>query len=109
MAVTHSNIQSLSMARGEDNRIRLRTSVLTPDSSWLAAGEAVTPGDLGFKVILGVVCLAGSGGYVWDWDAANNKILAYWVDTTVDGAPLAAVVDATNLSAVTPTLLWIGY
>jgi hypothetical protein len=97
------------MARGEDNRIRLRTSVLTPDNSWLAIGEAVDPDDLGFSVILGVICLANGGGYVWTWDPDAKTIMAFWVDTTVDGAAMAAVVDTTDLSAVTPTLLWIGF
>lgn len=97
------------MARGEDNRVRLRTSVLTCDSSWLAIGEAVDPTDLGFTVILGVICIADSGGYVWDWDPTALTIMAYWVDTTTDGAPLAAVVDATDLNAIAPVLLWIGF
>jgi hypothetical protein len=109
MAVTHSVIRSLGMARGEDDRVRLRTSVLTPDTSWLAAGEVVDPDDLGFTEILGVVCLANGGGIVWTWDPTNIKILAYWVDTSTDGAPLAACPNATNLSTITPTLLWIGY
>ena len=109
MAVSHSVIRSFGLARGEDDRVRLRTSVLTPDSSWLAAGEVVDPDDLGFNVILGLVCIADGGGYVWTWDPTNLKVLAYWVDTTTDGAPLAAVVDTTDLSGVTPTLLWIGF
>lgn len=74
---------------------------VVPDSSWLAAGEALTYGQLGFSKAPDWVEVQPNGGYVGEYDITNELLLAYWVDTTTDGAALAAVVDSTNLSART--------
>ena len=71
---------------------------ITPDSSWLAAGEDL---DLtGYvPIIESVVLDGGSTGYVWQYDHANKKLLAF--EAGADGAALDAVADATNLSTHT--------
>ena len=66
---------------------------VVPDSSWLAAGEALTYGQLGFSKAPDWVEVQPTGGYVGEYDIANELLLVYWVDTTVDGAAMAAVVE----------------
>lgn len=73
---------------------------VTFDSSYPTGGEAFDPtSSLGFVVVDSVI-VEPADGYVFEWDSANSLILAYWVDTTTDGAPLAEVVNATDLSSV---------
>ncbi len=71
---------------------------ITPDTSWLAAGEAL---DLTTYVpILESIVLDGSAtGYVWQYDHTNKKLLAF--EAGSDGDALDAVADATNLSSHT--------
>lgn len=82
-----------------DRYMTVREAV--PDNSWLAAGEPLTYEQLGFSKAPDWVEVQPTGGYVGEYDIANEKLLAYWVDTTVDGAAMAAVVDTTDLSALT--------
>lgn len=70
------------------------------DDSYPAGGEALTADDFGMQDITSMVVLA-KDGYVFEYDVANGKLKAFWVDTTVDGAALAEVVDTTDLSGVT--------
>lgn len=78
------------------------TGTVAFDSSYPANGEAVTIGDLGLTSLTDLE-VDPSAGYVFEWDGSTTspKVLAYWVDTTVDGAPLAEVTAATDLSGVT--------
>lgn len=78
---------------------------VTFDSSYPTGGEGFTPASVGF-VSFTFVDIAPSDGYVYEFDYTNNKIIAYWVDTTTDGAPMAQVADTTDLSgAVTKARL----
>lgn len=81
---------------------------ITPDSSWLAAGEALTAATLGFQSI-DFMLIESAGGYVFRYDRANSKVLAYRADydAVADGA-LAAVPDTTDISAVTARALIVG-
>lgn len=83
---------------------------ITFDSSYPTGGEALAPADIdGIEGDIDYLwCVGDSGGYVFDWDNTNGKIKAYWVDTTVDGAPLAEVADTTDLSAIAPYFLVVG-
>ena len=73
---------------------------VTPDSAWLAAGEAFTPGTVGLDR-LDLVLIEPAGGYTFAYDRENEKILAYYADYSsgTDGA-LIPVVDDVDLSAV---------
>jgi hypothetical protein len=74
------------------------------DSSYPTGGEALTPQDLGFAASTDEqfhVLPTTSGGYVVKYDHSGQKLLAYWVDTSVDGAAMAEVVNTTDLSGVT--------
>lgn len=71
------------------------------DSSYPTGGEAL---DLGAnaETILHIQCNTSSGGYVFTFDYANQKLLAFYSDNNnaADG-PLIQVPDTTDLSAVT--------
>lgn len=81
---------------------------ITPDSSWLAAGEALTVAQLGFQSI-DFILFESAGGYVFKYDRANAKLLAYYGDNNnaADGA-LIAVPDTTDISAAVVRALIIG-
>ena len=74
------------------------TLKVVPDASWLAVGEDLTLTDW-VKTIETVSLDGGATGYVWQYDRANNKLLAY--EAGADGAGLDAVADATDLSTHT--------
>ena len=86
---------------GRDNVSGSRKTVVlkvVPDTSWLAAGEALTLTDY-VKTIETITLDGGATGYVWQYDRANNKLLAF--EAGSDGDALDAVADATNLSTHT--------
>ena len=78
---------------------------ITFDSSYPTNGEALIASDVGLTEILAVFA-EPKGGYTFVW--AANKIEAFWVDTTTDGAPLAEVANTTDLSAIAPWCLILG-
>lgn len=80
---------------------------IVPDDSWLAAGEVVDFS--GNERIDHLVVTGGGAGYVFQWDAAGQKLLAYYADydAVADGA-LVAVPDATDLDALTLTFVAWG-
>lgn len=69
------------------------------DSSYPTGGEAVdVTGNQSFEVLVA----QSKAGYVFSWDRANQKLLAYHGDNdNVADGPLVQVPDTTNLSAVT--------
>ncbi len=81
---------------------------ITPDTAWVQAGEALTWAQLGFSRAPDRVTVDPVGGYVFTYDITNQVLLAYWVDTSTDGAPLAAVPDSTNLSSLTVYVEAVG-
>lgn len=100
MGLTVANTTTGSYARSVGNEYETRKTIAF-DSSYPTGGEAITAADLGFSVFPTDVRIEPAAGFVFEMDYANKKILAYWVDTTVDGAALAQVPDTTDLSAVT--------
>lgn len=70
------------------------------DSSYPTGGEALTPATLGL-IAVDHINVPAKSGYTFEYDYTNKKLLAYWVDTSVDGAAQAQVVDTTNLSTLT--------
>jgi hypothetical protein len=83
---------------------------ITFDASYATGGHAIAASD--FKGLDNppdvLIPFSDMGGYQFEWDDANNKLLAYWVDTTVDGAPMAQVAASTDLSGITAKFLFIG-
>lgn len=78
---------------------------ITFDSSYPTNGEALVASDVGLTDILCVLA-EPKGGYTFVW--AAGLIEAFWVDTTTDGAPLAEVTAATDLSAIAPWCMIVG-
>lgn len=78
------------------------------DSSYPTGGESLTPASLGFQAF-DFVTFDHNSGYSFSYDHTNSKVLAYWVDTTTDGAALAEVTDTTSLATVTARMRAIGY
>lgn len=50
---------------------------------------------------------AAAAGYQFAYDITNRKLVVKWVDTTTDGAPMAEVTAATDLSGVIVNLVAI--
>jgi hypothetical protein len=96
----------LPQARG----VKICKVKLTFDSSYPTGGEALTPAMVdGFEGDIKYLWCVGDGaGYVFEWDETNGMIKAFWVDTTTDGAPLAEVVNTTDLSAIAPYFVLVG-
>ena len=78
-------------------------------NSYATGGEAVTPDDVGLEVIEQIIPSPASG-YVFEYDAANGKLKAYYADydAVADGA-FIEVAEAVDLSSVTVQLMVIGY
>ena len=113
MAVTLAKAPSNS-GRGDDTwgRRRVHLFQVTFDASYPTGGEA-----LGLSAA-GVADKSNARyffqqrapltvGYSFVYDRANDKLVVFWVDTTVDGAALAQVADTTDLSALIVDVLVI--
>ena len=86
---------------------KVATVDITFDASYPTGGEALTPATLGF-VTLTRVDIDPGDGYVFEYDYANEKVIAYWVDTSTDGAPLAEVAGSEDLSGSTARATVVG-
>lgn len=84
---------------------------VTFDNSYAGAGgEPLTHAQLGFRSAPDYVKVSPpTSGHVVAYDNAAEKLKAMWVDTTVDGAPLAEVAGTTDLSAVSVYVEAVGY
>jgi len=87
----------------------IRVIDVTFDSSYPTGGEALDFTTLGFASVQAVIDAGGitHGGFVYDYDYTNSKILAYWTGAVVSTA-LAEVTNATNMAAFTVRLVVIG-
>lgn len=83
---------------------KLQVGTLAFDDSYPTGGEPV---DFGFTPT--IVLLQPASGYVFEYDADNGQVLAYYADydATADGA-LIQVANATDLSAVSTVYLALG-
>lgn len=89
-----------------DGPTRVKHAKITFDSSYPTGGETLTASTFGLSSIIGVIADSGDG-YTFEYNAP--KLLAYWVDTTTDGAPLVQVANTTDLSAVACQAIVIGH
>lgn len=82
------------------------------DATYPAGGEAATANQLGMTTISAVIPVSSNtAGYVYNWDAANSKLQAYYSnnDSTADG-PLIDIAagDTAMLTGIVTTLLVVG-
>jgi|TARA_B100002019_G_C20989343_1_gene459749 hypothetical protein len=91
MALT---VEQLGRTNVTGNRLTVALKI-TFDSSYPTGGEAL---DLTAYVSnIETVGIEVSGGYVFQYDRSNKKVLAY--EAGADGAALDEVANATNLSS----------
>jgi hypothetical protein len=95
----------------------MSVSTIDFDSSYPTGGEPLTPADLGFASTSDPelhIEVKAKGGYVFEYDHANQKVLAYrrgaitenvagtyTQNAVLAAAALAEVADTADLSAVT--------
>lgn len=95
--------------------IEIWTGTIAFDDAYPTGGEAWNAqSETGFSEIVAVWVMPFAGfvfQYVDSATAANRKIKAFWVDTSVDGAAMAEVADTTDINAgltAVPVLV-LGY
>jgi hypothetical protein len=80
--------------------------------SYATAGMAVTPQMFGLDGVIIALILSPTSGYVFAWDKANSKILAYRnKDPGAAGGadiPMPEVANAVDLSAVNIPVIAFG-
>lgn len=76
------------------------------DSSYPTGGESLTTSELGFSKAPDWVEIEPKNGYVFEYDATNQKIKAFQGDNAnAAAAPLVEVANTTNLAAVTDVIV----
>jgi len=85
--------------RGVPGDMQYRVFEITFDSSYPTGGESMTAADIGFSKIEFITFAGGDGGYVFDYDFANSKVIVY--RSAGSAAALGQVPNTTNLSAIT--------
>lgn len=112
MALTVASINGDGLDADVWGRSRVRVVDVTFDSSYDTGGESFTPSNVGLHEIDAVIVTGDTGGYVIEYDRANQKLVAYQQTdpAAIGGAdiPLTEVAAATDLSAVTVTAIAIG-
>jgi hypothetical protein len=95
MAATATVEQTISLG----GTAKLYTGTIALDASYPSGGEAL---DVSSNERLDIVIAGPNSGYVFEWDAANQKLKAMYADYSngSDGV-LIEVPDTTDLSAVT--------
>lgn len=92
MAVT-TTLDSGQKGRFYSGSEAVRRGTINLGSSYATNGNAVTAAICKLRSLDALV-ITPSGGLVPEWDKANAKIKLYWVDTSVDGAPMAEVTNS---------------
>ena len=74
------------------------TGTITLDSNYPTGGAAVTAGQFKGGSFAQLLLSASTTGIVPAFNASAKKVMAFWVDTTTDGAALAEVTAPTDLA-----------
>jgi hypothetical protein len=86
---------------------KVRVARVTFDDAYASGGESLTAAQLGFEY-LAYVLAEPVGGYTFTYDYAAQKLKAFWVDTTVDGAVQSAVATNTDMALIETRVLAVG-
>ena len=81
--------------------LRYKVLTLAFDSSYPTGGESFTASDVGMDFFHLVECNSDDG-YVFKWDKANAKILAYYAD--YDAGADGALIQAANTLDLSATI-----
>jgi hypothetical protein len=90
------------------------TGTIVWDSSYPTGGESVTINDSTYDVTLERIAHmnANGGGYVYGWDAANQKLKVYRQKDPANAGgadiPLPEVANTTDLSSLTSAFSAVG-
>lgn len=112
MALTIGTLYSFDGAKSSPQQpvlgSKLVIAQITFDSLYASGGEALVASSLGLDEILAVFP-ANDAGYLFEYDKANGKLMAYYADydAVADGA-LIQVAASVDLSAVNPFVLVAG-
>lgn len=80
---------------------RTRTSVVIAfDASYPTGGEPLTRAQLGLSQVDDVI-IPPKGGFIFEYDYTNQKVLVYVEEAVAAGGPLLEVANATDLSTLT--------
>lgn len=85
----------------------MRLVDVTGDTSYPAGGYSISAADVDLKNIFVAIPVAVNG-YEVDWDVANGKLKLFKNSGTPTSNPMVEVTAATNVSAVTVRMLFIG-
>lgn len=72
---------------GSAGNVRTSTVTIAFDSSYDSGGEALTAANLGLGVIEHVTIMP-KGGYVFEYDYTNSKVIVYVEEAVAAGGPL---------------------
>ncbi len=88
---------------------RLTSGTMTFDNSYATGGLAIVPGDVGLKYQIDRIMFESEDGYIFKFDKAGAKVLAYYFDydAVADGAAIE-VAAAVDLSSVVVGYIAIG-
>ncbi len=96
----------ISVATGTTSDSFILSNLNLVPVGYPTGGESVTASDLGLGQILFLNPIQGEDGFLYEWDAANNKILARQGPTSV--GPIAEITAKTDVKAVVVELFAIG-
>ncbi len=82
--------------------------VMTFDSSYPTGGEPLAASALGFSSITSVR-IHPTGGYVFEYDYTNKKVLVYVEEAVAAGGPLLELADTTDIATIAPRFSALGY
>ena len=77
------------------------------DASYPTGGEGLTAANLDLDSI-DLVIAPPAGGYVFEYDYTNSKLLAYYGNYDAADGPLIEVPNATDLALIATRILVIG-
>lgn len=81
---------------------------ITFDSSYPTGGESISASSFKGSSFVRLMLDPSTTGIVPSYNSSTGKVMAFWVDTTVDGAAMAEVTATTDLStAVFPFAAWV--
>jgi len=88
----------------------VRSEICDLNIGTYATGGVSVPGSLfGWQTVLGLSVVGGGSGYVFAYDAANQKLKAYYGDySEASDGPLVEVPDSTDLGSVTIRVMAFG-
>jgi hypothetical protein len=87
---------------------KLVFSQITFDSAYATGGLALSASDFGLDEILAVFP-ANDAGYLFEYDKANGKLLAYYIDNdAVADSAAIQVAASVDLSAINPFVIAVG-